>query len=88
MLTLSGLRVYIAGDTDRTPEAEAVRCEIALVPIGGHYTMDPAEAAALVNAIRPQLAIPTHYGSVAGSPSCYGDFAARVDPAIRVEARL
>ena len=88
VLTLSGLHVYIAGDTDRTPEAEAVRCEIALVPIGGHYTMDPAEAAALVNTIRPQLAIPTHYGSVAGSPSCYGDFAARVDPAIRVEARL
>ena len=36
---------YIAGDTDATPEARAVRCDVALLPIGGTYTMDAEEAA-------------------------------------------
>ncbi len=62
-------RIYIAGDTDMTPEAEAVRCDIALLPIGGTYTMDAHEAAMLTGRIRPEVVIPTHYGSVAGVKS-------------------
>lgn len=62
-------RIYIAGDTDITSEAEHVRCDVALLPIGGTYTMDAREAATLAAAIHPQLAIPTHYGSVAGVKS-------------------
>ena len=84
LLDLEGVRVYVAGDTDATEEAAAVRCDIALLPIGGKYTMDAAEAAALANRIRPGIAVPTHYGSVAGSPADFDRFAAAVDPAIRV----
>ena len=88
VLTVEGLRVYIAGDTDATPEAAAVNCDLALLPIGGKYTMDPEQAAELANRIRPQIVIPIHYGSVAGSPADFTRFAAKVDPAVRVEAKL
>ena len=84
VLTLDGLRLYIAGDTDATDEAAAVRCDVAMLPIGGKYTMDAAEAAALVNRIKPAVVIPIHYGSVTGTPEDFDRFAAIVDPAIQV----
>lgn len=59
---------YVAGDTDITEEAKNVKCDIALIPCGGTYTMDYKEAAELANIISPKIAVPTHYGSVAGSP--------------------
>lgn len=59
---------YVAGDTDITEEAKNVKCDIALIPCGGTYTMDYKEAAKLANIISPKIAVPTHYGSVAGSP--------------------
>ena len=74
----------MAGDTDATPEAAAVRCDAALLPIGGTYTMDPAEAAALVNEMRPGLVIPIHYGSVVGAPEDFNRFASAVAEGIRV----
>lgn len=84
VLHVDGLRVYVAGDTDATEEAAAVRCDIAMLPIGGKYTMDGTEAAVLANRIRPQVVIPIHYGSVAGSPKDFDRFASLVDPTIRV----
>lgn len=84
VLTVNGQRVYVAGDTDATEEAAAVCCEIAMLPIGGKYTMDPAEAAALANRIHPKLVIPIHYGSVTGSAQDFERFAAGVDPSIPV----
>ena len=83
-----GKRVYIAGDTDATKEAKAVKCDIALVPIGGHYTMDYKDAAAVVNAIKPEVAIPTHYGSIVGSPEDGNKFTELVDDSIKVEIKI
>ncbi len=60
-------RVYIAGDTDNTKEAQSVSCDLAFLPVGGTYTMDYAEAAKLANKLMPTIAVPTHYGSVVGS---------------------
>ena len=76
VLTVDGLRVYIAGDTDVTDEAAAVRCDVALLPIGGKYTMDPEQAAALGRQLRPQAVIPIHYGSVVGTAEAFDRFAA------------
>ncbi|MEM4633659.1 MAG: MBL fold metallo-hydrolase [Candidatus Anstonellaceae archaeon] len=53
--------VYIAGDTDFIPEMKNYKCDIALVPIGGTYTMDAYEAANAVAAMKPKVAIPIHY---------------------------
>ena len=88
ILTVNDTRIYIAGDTDRTPENESVNCDIAMIPIGGTFTMDAREAAELVNRIKPQVAIPIHYGSIAGSKSDEDVFRKLVDPDIKVEIKL
>lgn len=67
VVEFGGRVCYIAGDTDATPEARAVRCDVALLPIGGTYTMDPGEAADLARAIRPRVVIPTHYSRAAAA---------------------
>ncbi len=88
VLSVGGERVYVSGDTDATPEAAAVTCDVALVPIGGTYTMDARQAAALVNKIRPRLAIPTHYGSIVGRMSDADAFAKAVEPPTQVEIQI
>ena len=67
ILEIENEKYYIAGDTDITPENKQVKCDIALVPVGGTYTMTYEEAANLINTIKPQLAIPTHYGCIVGN---------------------
>ena len=81
--------VYVCGDTDATAEAADVPCDIICVPVGGKYTMDASEAAALVKAMlagagRPAVAIPTHYGSVTGTPADGGTFASLVGRDVKV----
>lgn len=65
---------YIAGDTDITEENKQVKCDVALVPVGGTYTMDFKEAAKLINIIQPSVAIPIHYNSIIGKPQDGTDF--------------
>lgn len=60
---------YVAGDTDFVDELKNIICDVALVPIGGTYTMDIYEAANFINLIRPKVVIPTHYGSIVGDKS-------------------
>jgi L-ascorbate metabolism protein UlaG (beta-lactamase superfamily) len=84
VLTLGGSTYYHAGDTDHVPELSDVSADVAFVPIGGTYTMEAPEAAGLVKAIKPQLAVPMHYGFVVGSPSDAELFAKEADP-IKVE---
>ena len=67
IITLDGIRYYIAGDTDITEENRKVKCDVAFVPVGGTYTMNYSEAAELVNIIKPKIAVPIHYGSVVGT---------------------
>ncbi|MBO4918781.1 MAG: MBL fold metallo-hydrolase [Erysipelotrichaceae bacterium] len=85
LVRIGGKTVYVAGDCDRNEDNEKVRCDIAFVPAGGKYTMDYKEAAELVNLIRPELAIPTHYGDLTGEKNNGEQFAKLVDPSIRVE---
>lgn len=60
-------RYYHAGDTDRIPEMRDMKTTVALLPIGGTYTMDAEEAALAAGEIRPEVVIPMHYGFVVGS---------------------
>jgi len=41
--------------------------DVAMLPVGGKYTMDASEAAKAANAIKPKVAVPMHYGSIVGS---------------------
>ncbi len=84
VLRIDGKRIYIAGDTDATKEAKAMKCDIAIVPIGGTYTMDAKKAAELVNTIRPDIAVPVHYGSFVGKPSDGDVFAENVKSPVKV----
>jgi L-ascorbate metabolism protein UlaG (beta-lactamase superfamily) len=67
ILTLGGHTYYHAGDTDHVPELDSVRANVTMLPIGGTYTMDAEQAGGLARAINPDLAVPMHYGFVAGS---------------------
>ena len=80
--------IYIAGDTDDTAEARQVQCRIALLPIGGTFTVDARQAAVLANAIRPEYVIPIHYGSVAGKPEDAETFQKLVDSSITVVTKV
>ncbi|MBQ9045921.1 MAG: MBL fold metallo-hydrolase [Oscillospiraceae bacterium] len=88
ILILDNVRLYAAGDTDVTKESKAVQCDIAMVPIGGTYTMTAKQAAELVNTIKPTVVIPIHYGSIVGSVTDADTFASLTDPEIRVELKL
>ena len=88
ILKLEGKRVYIAGDSDETNEAKQVKCDIALLPIGGKYTMDAKRAAELVNIIKPETVIPTHYGSIIGKPEDAKTFAALVEGPTEVVEKM
>ena len=88
VVTMDGVCYYVAGDTDAVNELSSVKCDVALVPIGGTYTMNAKDAAKLVNGIHPDVAIPTHYGSIVGKPEDTDIFRRYVDQAIVVETRL
>ena len=88
IITVNGQRIYIAGDIDLIKEARAVKCDVALVPVGGFYTLDAAKAAKLVNEIKPSVAIPVHYGNLVGSAKDAEKFAELVKEQIKVEIKI
>ncbi|HVG35692.1 MAG TPA: MBL fold metallo-hydrolase [Pyrinomonadaceae bacterium] len=62
ILTLGSKRVYIAGDTECTPEMRALKnIDIAFIPMNLPYTMPPSEAAECVKAFKPKVVYPYHY---------------------------
>ena len=80
IIELNNVLYYIAGDTDETLESNNVQCDVAFVPVGGTYTMNYKEAAALVNIIRPKVAVPIHYGSIVGSMQDGIEFVKMLNP--------
>jgi L-ascorbate metabolism protein UlaG (beta-lactamase superfamily) len=67
ILDLSGVLIYHAGDTDFIPEMKKLstaNIDIALLPIGGTFTMNAGEAAKAASIIRPKIAVPMHYGKI------------------------
>lgn len=77
-------RIYHAGDTDLIPEMAEIGCDVALLPVGGTYTMNAEEAAQALALIRPEVAIPMHYGGVVGSRADAERFRELAPPDVRV----
>jgi L-ascorbate metabolism protein UlaG (beta-lactamase superfamily) len=67
IITVEGKTIYYGGDTDMIPEMKDIKADIWILPVGGTYTMTAKEAAAVINMIRPEVAIPIHYGDLAGT---------------------
>ena len=64
-LTAEGVSVVHLGDLGHQLSAEQVaaigRCDALLIPVGGTYTLDPAEAKAVADALHPRIIVPMHY---------------------------
>lgn len=88
VITVDNTRIYVSGDTDATPEGMDVDCDIAMVPIGGVFTMNAKQAAKFINEMKPKVVIPTHYGSVVGSIKDAHEFEKLVKPEIQVHIVL
>ena len=67
VFTLGGVTYYHAGDTDLLESMNQIRCDVALLPCGGHYTMGPEDAAKAALACEARLVIPIHWGGPVGS---------------------
>jgi L-ascorbate metabolism protein UlaG (beta-lactamase superfamily) len=66
---LNGKKIYHAGDTDFILEMKSLKdlnLDIAMLPIGGTYTMEAREAAQAANAICAKITIPMHYRRLLG----------------------
>ena len=63
IVTFGGKRVYIAADTENTPEMKRLRdIDIAFLPMNLPYTMTPEMVADAAKAFRPKILYPYHYG--------------------------
>jgi L-ascorbate metabolism protein UlaG (beta-lactamase superfamily) len=83
-----GPTLYHAGDTavfgDMKLIAELYQPKVAMLPIGGHFTMDPREAAMAVRLLQAEVVLPLHWGTfpmLTGTPQ---ELAALVDASVRV----
>ena len=84
-----GTSVYFAGDTcvfgDMQLIARLYSPTVAVLPIGGHYTMDPKEAALALELLGVKRCVPCHWGTfpvLAGTPQELAQLAPGVDVAV------
>ena len=82
LIKINGVVIYHAGDTDLIPEMKNLtgfkqenKKLIALLPVGGRYTMNAEEAFESAKIIKPFLTIPMHYGSIVGTKDDAIEFA-------------
>ncbi len=62
ILTMGNLRIYVAGDTEATPEMKALKdIDVAFVPMNLPYTMTPQVAADALRIMKPRYVYPYHY---------------------------
>ena len=90
IVTMDDIRYYVAGDTDVNEDIKKVQCDVALIPIGGHYTMDKKQAADYIADLKPKAVIPTHYGSIVGNKADgteFKDYLEKMDKDIQVELK-
>lgn len=67
VFTVGDTTFYHAGDTDFLPSMSGIRCDIAFLPVGGHYTMGVEDAARAGEACGAQIIVPIHWGDAHGT---------------------
>jgi L-ascorbate metabolism protein UlaG (beta-lactamase superfamily) len=84
VLNLGGQHVYISGDTEETPEMDALKnIDVAFICMNLPYTMDVEQAAKAVEAFKPRIVYPYHYRG-----SDLEKFKSLVGPNAGVEVRI
>lgn len=85
IIEMGSKRIYYAGDTDLTEEMKALKdIDVALLPVGGTYTMNAEEAAEAAKHIKPRQAIPYHWGDIVGSRSDAEQFAELAECEVKI----
>jgi L-ascorbate metabolism protein UlaG (beta-lactamase superfamily) len=75
ILTINGVRIYHAGDTEKIPEMKDFTCDIAMLPLGQTYTMNSVkEATEAAMDVQAKIAIPIHYGIYEGTEADAKEF--------------
>ncbi len=70
IIEVGATRFYHAGDTDMTPEMEALKkIDVAFLPISGTFVMTLEEAVKAAELLEPDIVVPMHYGKILGSVS-------------------
>jgi L-ascorbate metabolism protein UlaG (beta-lactamase superfamily) len=91
LTTLDNKKIYLAGDTGLFGDMRLIGEEgvdLAMLPIGGNYTMDPDDALRAVKLITPKLVIPIHYNTfniIKQDPNLWAE---RVKAETRSEVRV
>lgn len=81
VIEIDGQKIYHAGDTGLTLDMKLLEVEnidVALLPIGGNFTMDIEDAVRAVELIKPKLVIPMHYGTFPIIEASPEEFASKV----------
>ncbi len=87
IIEIGSMRVYDAGDTDLTDEMKALQnIDVAILPVGGTYTMNADEAAQATTYIQPKLAIPDHWGDIVGTRADAERFASLAQCPVKIMA--
>ena len=81
VVNAGGKRIYFAGDTYEFNDMRGMNVNLAILPIGGTYTMDVLSAVTAVKLIRPDYVIPMHYNTFPRIEADAKGFGARVKSA-------
>lgn len=87
----TGGTIYFAGDTALFPEMAKIgdaELDVAVIPAGGHFTMDPDQAFAALTYLRPKVVIPCHYNTFPQIAQDMGAWAKRVAAETAVQTVL
>ena len=71
ILTIDGLRIYVAGDTEDIPEMAYIKdIDVAFLPCNQPFTMTPDQLVKAAKTVKPKVLFPYHYGNteVSGLP--------------------
>jgi L-ascorbate metabolism protein UlaG (beta-lactamase superfamily) len=85
VITVDGVSIYHAGDTDHIPEMSDMDVDVALLPVSGTYVMTAEQAVEAAKAIKPKLAIPMHYGAIVGEAGDAQKFAKALEGVMAVK---
>lgn len=67
VIEIDGVRVYHSGDTDVIPEMAQVKANVALLPVGGTYTMTVDQAGDAASTLQTDFVVPMHCGDIVGT---------------------